>query len=133
MVKKFCNIIWNNGLDTPKLLDNTLCQKIATEAISDSRIRQCAAKQASSIMRGVTDKRRKQLYKLKELQQEGKSVKYLQRKIEKTPVIKPEIKQLNVELDSRFVDFQEGDKEFDVCTHQANWQQGRNYHSCKVQ
>lgn len=114
MVNKFCNIIWNNGFDTPKLLDNKLCKTIVTEVTSDSRIRQCAAKQASSIMRAVTEKRRKQLYKLKQLQQEGQNVKYLQRKIEKTPVIKPEIKQLNVELDSRFVDFQEGDKEFDL-------------------
>ena len=114
MVNKFCNIIWNNGFDTPKLLDNSLCQKITTEVNFDSRIRQCAAKQASSIMRAVTSKRRKQLYKLKQLQQEGKDVKYLQRKIDKTIITKPKINNLNVELDSRFVDFQEGDKEFDL-------------------
>lgn len=115
MVKKFINVIWNNDpLDRKIFIDNTICQKISTEVNYDSRVRQCAAKQASSIVRGTTRKRRKQLYKLAELQREGKNTKYLQRKIDTRPLKKPEIKNLNVELDSRFVDFQEGENEFDL-------------------
>lgn len=115
MVKKFIDIIWiNDPLNARILIENGICQSIETEVKNDSRIRQCAAKQASSIVRGVTSKRRKQLYKLAKLQKESKDTKYLQRKIDTKPLKKPEIKNLNVELDSRFVDFQEEENEFDL-------------------
>ena len=115
MVNKFVNILWNNNpINLLPLVDNSICQSIATETESDSRIRQCAAKQASSIVRGESSKRSKQLYKLAELRRENKNTKYLQRKIEKRPLNKPKINNLNVELDSRFVDFQEVDGEFNL-------------------
>jgi len=120
MVKKYINIIWNDDpLDVHTLIDNKICQTISTDVDFDSRIRQCAAKQASSIVRAVTSKKRKQLYKLGQLQREGKNTKYLQRKIDNNPLKRPEIENLNVELDSRFIDFQEGNK-FDlfVCIKQ---------------
>ena len=107
MVNKFINIIWNtNKLSSKSFIDNTTCKTISTNREYDSRIRQCAAKQASGIVRAVTAKRRRQLYKLAELQKEGKSTRYLQRKIDLKPLKKPCIKNLNVELNSRFVDFQ---------------------------
>jgi len=114
MVKKFVNIIWNNDkLTNHAFVDNDICKKISTNVRYDSRIRQCAAKQASAIVRGETAKRRKQLYKLAELQRQGKNTKYLQRKIDNRPLTKPKVEDINVELDSRFIDFQEGNK-FDL-------------------
>lgn len=115
MVKKYVNIVWNNDSLRPNsFIDSTTCNTIRTEANADSRIRQCAAKQASAIVRSVTSKRRKQLYKLAELQKEGEDTKYLQRKISNSPLKKPEISELNVELDSRFIDFQQGKNKFDL-------------------
>jgi transposase len=115
MVKKFVNVLWNSDfINTKPLVDNRVCQSICTKTHTDSRIRQCAAKQASAIVRSLTSKRRKQLYKLSQLQKEGKNTKYLQRKIDTSPLTKPIIKDLHVELDSRFIDFQEGNKEFNL-------------------
>jgi len=115
MVKKYVNLLWNNDkFSSNSTLDNSTCQLILTNVSNDSRIRQCSAKQATSIVRGETTKRRKQLYKLKELQKEGKNTLYLQRKIDKRTLTKPEIKNLNIELDSRFIDFQESDKHFNL-------------------
>jgi transposase len=115
MVKEFVNILWNDDpINVKPLIDNAICKKIETGTHTDSRIRQCAAKQASAIVRGVTSKRRKQLYKLRQLQREGKNTSYLQRKIDTQPLTKPDIKNLNAELDSRFIDYQAGDNEFDL-------------------
>jgi len=115
MTKKYVNIIWNsNKFSSHSMLENSTCSLISTKTSLDSRIRQCAGKQASSLVRGETTKRGKQLFKLKELQSENKSTKYLQRKIEKRPLTKPEIKNLNIELDSRFVDFQPSNTFFDL-------------------
>ena len=60
MVEKYINIIWNNNNISNKLIDNNICQLIKTNVLNDSRIRQCAAKQASSIVRAETTKRNKQ-------------------------------------------------------------------------
>jgi len=115
MTNKFVNIIWNsNKFSSNSTLDNNICKTISTNIKQDSRIRQCAAKQASSIVRGETTKRQKQFYKLKELQNENKNTRYLQRKIDKRLLTKPKIKNLNIELDSRFIDFQPSNKHFDL-------------------
>ncbi len=122
ITQKYINIIWNNDpFQSNKFIDNEICQQIHSNRIKDSRLRQCASKQASAITRGETTKRRKQLFKLAELQREGiKSTTYLQRKIDKRPISKPKIKNLNIELDSRFVDFQKGNKEFDLFVRISN-------------
>ena len=109
MVKKYVNILWNEYLkNPPSLLDNDICQSISTEIKFDSRIRQCAAKQACAMVQAVVNKHNKRLYKLAELQREGKNCKYLQRKVDLFPLTKPKVNKINVELDSRFIDFQEG-------------------------
>lgn len=114
LVRKFVNIIWNNYRnDPPSLLDNWICQSISSDVNNDSNIRQCAAKQACSMVRAVVAKHNKRLWKLKQLQKEGKDTRYLQRKIDTTKLTKPDANNINVELDSRFVTFKEG-KHFDI-------------------
>lgn len=114
MVQKYGNIIWNEYLkNPPSLLENNICKLIKTSVKNDSRIRQCAAKQACSMIKAIVSKHNKRLYKLKQLQKEGKDVKYLQRKIDLTKLKKPNFDNVNVELDSRFVDIQIG-KYFDL-------------------
>lgn len=109
MVKKYINIVWNEYLSKPpNLLNNNICQLISTNVICDSRIRQCAAKQACSMVKAIVDKQNKRLYMLKKLQHDGKDTKYLQRKIDLFKLTKPKFNKINVELDSRFIDFKTG-------------------------
>ena len=72
-----------------------------------ARMQQAAGKQAVMMLKAAASKRRKQLYKLAELQRLGKFTKWLQSKIDREPLIKPDASDINLELDSRFVDFQE--------------------------
>jgi transposase len=107
MVKKFVNILWNeNKLSDDTLVSGAVCNSIHTGINYDSRIRQCAAKQARAIVNSETTKRKKQLYMLAKLQREGQNTAYLQRKIDTRALSKPRVNNLNVELDPRFVDFQ---------------------------
>ena len=116
MTEKYINVIWNSYPNlSHSMLDNDICKKILTTAEWDSRIRQCAAKQACSIVNGGKSKRRKQEYVLKKLQAEGLNSAYLQRKMDVKPIItKPILNTFNVELDSRFVDIQERKGHFDL-------------------
>lgn len=114
MVRKFVNILWNEYLDNPPaFLSNDICQSIITNVKNDSKIRQCAAKQACSMVKAIVNKQNKRYYQLAKLQKEGKNTSYLQRKIDKFILTKPKCDKINVELDSRFVDFEDG-KSFDL-------------------
>jgi len=64
------------------------------------------------MLRAAVRKRQKQLFMLRKLQQKGKT-KYLQRKIDLYPLVKPYTGNIKAELDPRFVDFQEG-RHFDL-------------------
>jgi len=115
MLKKYVNILWNDYQNNPmSLLPSAICNRISTGKDFDSRIRQCAAKQACGIVNGTLCKRRKQLYKLKQLQKEGKDTKYLQRKIDCFHPSKPSVKNVNPEIDTRFVDILETGGHFDL-------------------
>jgi len=114
MVIKFCNTLWNEYIsETPSMLGSKVCNQIVTNVNFDSRIRQCAAKQACSIIKAVTSKQNKRLFKLKELQKEGKCTKYLQRTIDLYKLTKPKLGKINVELDPRFIDIETGNS-FDL-------------------
>ena len=78
-----------------------------------ARMMACIGKQACSMVRAAIKKRSKQLYMLKKLQKEGKNTKYLQRKIDIQPLVKPNAFNANAELDSRFINFKENSKHFD--------------------
>lgn len=74
-----------------------------------ARMRQAAGKQAVMMLKAATEVRRKQLFILRRDQEAG-SVKFLQSKIDRFPLIKPDASKINMELDSRFVDFQVNSK-----------------------
>lgn len=114
IVSKYINIIWNQYTkNTPSMLESKICNQIKTNISNDSRIRQCAAKQACSMVKACFDKQNKRLYKLTQLQREGKNTKYLQRKIDLFSTKKPSCDNINVELDPRFIDTKQG-KHFDL-------------------
>jgi len=63
MVKRYINIVWNEFQKNPtKMLNSNICNSITTDVEFDSRIRQCAAKQACSMVNAVISKRNKRLY-----------------------------------------------------------------------
>jgi len=71
------------------------------------------------MVNAVLAKHNKRLYKLKQLQNEGKNTTYLQRKIDTTDLTKPDCSKINIELDSRFVNFEEGNH-FDFIKNQIS-------------
>jgi putative transposase len=95
--------IQNNNLELGSFLDSEFLANFTS--CFNERMKQCAGKQAAAMISSATEKRRKQLYKLKELQNSGESTKFLQRKIDIQPLIKPNASKINIELDSRFIDF----------------------------
>jgi len=71
-------------------------------------IKQACGKQALAMLRSARAKREKQTYMLKKLQRNGENVKYLQSKIDRQALVKPNCSNTNLELDSRFIDFEDG-------------------------
>jgi transposase len=113
MVRKYINIFWHFYADKlpcklPCYLDAKLVQLIETERNHDSRIRQCAATQACSMVKAVIAKHNKRIYKLKELQRKNFNVKYLQSKVDTFIPKKPNFRNINVELTARLVNFEQG-------------------------
>lgn len=131
LVEKFVNLLWNNEiiwkskkrisilnikenkLNCPNFLTKIHIDKITTNLVNAYDIKACAAIQALNLIKGAVNKRSKQLYKLKQLQKENKNTEFLQRKIDTQPLKIPNCKNINVELDRRFVDFQENNNHFD--------------------
>lgn len=74
----------------------------------------CAATQACSIIKGTVEKRKKRLYVLEQLKQEGKDTAKLQEKMDKHPINKPKVPDnFKCELNSICCDFLEGENSFD--------------------
>lgn len=113
LVKSIIDYIWSNGhknfnisknkLDCPSLADSSLLRNFKWDY--SERLKQAAGKQALMMISAATEKRRKQLWQLKKLQKENANTKYLQRAISLHPLVKPTTSKINLELDSRFVDF----------------------------
>lgn len=114
LVQNIINYIWLNGyrnfnisenkLDCPSLTDSTFLKNFEWEYTE--RLKQAAGKQALGMISSATEKRKKQLWQLKKLQKENyKNIKYLQRAISLFPLVKPKTDNINLDLDSRFVDF----------------------------
>ena len=112
MIKKYINIQWNLQDSQTSFFDANSYNQISTNRTNDSRLRQCASKQACSMVKAVLSKHHKRLYQLKELQKEGKSTKYLQRKINLSKRTKPDYQNINVELDPRFINIKLTNNEF---------------------
>lgn len=101
----------NNKIDIPSYLPNDYLKTF--DSWFTARMKQCVGKQACAMLRATTAKRKKQYWKLAELQKKGLSTKYLQRAIDTKPLVKPHTKNANPELDPRFIDIQEGNS-FDL-------------------
>ena len=78
-----------------------------------ARMKQSVSAMVTAHLSSSTEKRRMQLWKLRELQRAGLQTKYLQSKIDRQPLVKPSFSKINPELDSRFVDFKKGSKKFE--------------------
>jgi len=87
----------------PPLLPKEITSSVDTWL--SARAVQCCAKQASGIVRGTRKKQKQRIYTYNQLVKEGqfKHARKLKKTIDKVKITKPEIKNINPELDSRFV------------------------------
>jgi len=135
LVQEIIDDIWKNGyndfsvqknkLNLLSFLDSKFLNKFDFEYTE--RLKQCAGKQAIGMLSAATEKRRRQLWKLKQLQKEGINAKFLQRKINIFPLIKPNASNINLNLDSRFVDFDfENQNKFLCFVKLSSFKKGQN-------
>lgn len=114
VVSLFVDILWD--LDKiPTLLDNEFTSKINTWL--SARLVQCAGKQASAIVRGTREKQRRRQFYIDKFNEEGqfKKARKLQTIYDNVKISKPNIKNVNPELDSRFIKFDmENNTFFDI-------------------
>ena len=98
----FIDLLWDVE-NIKKLIEKEFTSKVNTWF--SQRAIQCAAKQASGIIRGTRQKQKQRMFKHDQFVKEGKfkKARKLQQIIDKVKMSKPEIKSLQPELDSRFV------------------------------
>ena len=102
LVSDYVEVLWDLE-KIPLLVPKELTSSVSTTL--SARIQQCASKQASGIVRGTRKKQEQMMWRLKKLEEEGK-FKYarkLKEKLNKTRISKPIVKNLECELDERFV------------------------------
>ncbi len=89
----------------PNLLPKELTKNCNTWV--SARLVQCAGKQASGIVRGTLQKQKQRLYIISKLRKEGKGSQAdkLQNIYDNASITIPDLKSLEMELDSRFVKF----------------------------
>ncbi len=102
ILSNFVDILWD--LDkTPNLLPKEITSKVETWL--SERAKQCAGKQASGIVRGTRKKQEKRQFVINKFvkNKDIKKARQLQLIFDKVKMSKPNINQVNPELDSRFV------------------------------
>ena len=100
VVSKFIDLLWEQKdvkCLIPKEQTSLISSWISKRAI------QCAAKQASAIVRGTKQKQKQRQFIIKKLQSEGKDSSKLQKLYDTVQTTKPNVNQIEPELDSRFV------------------------------
>lgn len=104
IVSKFIDILWLED-KIPKKLPKYFTDQI-TDTWLSARAIQCAGKQASGIVRGTRKKQEQRLFIINQLveQKKFKKARKLQRIYDETSISKPDIKNIEPELDSRFVE-----------------------------
>ena len=102
VVIRFVDLLWNEA-NVPQLITKDITNKVDTWL--SQRAIQCAAKQASGIVRGTKTKQKQRLYQINKFNKEGmfKKARKLQKIYDKATVSKPNINNIECELDSRFV------------------------------
>lgn len=102
--------VYRNHFNLPSMLPNLLLKEhFSTHTWLSARMLQAVGKQACSMLKAATKKHSKRLYILRKLQRKGENTRYLQRKIDLTPLVKPNASRAKAELDSRFLDFEKTD------------------------
>lgn len=119
-ITQYTEFLWNNRvewldrvldvqnglLDCPSMLDYNLIQfptQLSARALSS------AATQACGMVKSALEKQRKRLFKLNELKSKGKDYSNLEKKIQNTTLIKPNLpKDFKAELSSKCCDLEEG-------------------------
>lgn len=107
VVSKFVDLLWNLD-NVPILLPKEISSQVDTWL--SARMVQCAGKQASGIVRGTKKKQAKRIWMANKLLEQGhtKRAKKLQQIINSVQISKPNIDNIEPELDSRFVDIEFG-------------------------
>ena len=100
IVSQYVDQMWDRT-DIKLLIDNTY--KVDTWL--SARMQQCAGKQASGIVRGTRRKQEKRLFVINKSNKAGefKKARKLQKVYDEAKLSKPDIKLVNPELDSRFI------------------------------
>lgn len=98
VVGAFIDMLWEIE-KVPSLIPKEFTSKI--NSWLTARMIQCAAKQASGIVRGTRKKYEQRVWRLNQLKNTGKDYSRLEAAI--TPISKPKIDNLPAELDERFV------------------------------
>ena len=104
VVEFFINYLWDQD-DIPTLLPKEITDQVETWL--SARAIQCAGKQSSGIVRGTKKKQKQRLFIYNKLLESNhvKQAKRLKKVIDKAQVSKPNVEQVNPELDSRFIKF----------------------------
>ena len=102
VVSQFINLLWSQE-NLPTLVPKALTSQINTWL--SKRAVQAAAKQASGVIRGTKKKQKQRLYVYNKLVEEGKykQARKLKRIIDSTTTTKPNISDIQPELDQRFI------------------------------
>jgi len=102
VLSKFVDILWDME-NIPTLVPIEITSVVDTWL--SARMKQCAAKQASGIVRGTKQKQKQRLFVIGKLVQENqlKKARKLQRIYDEISITKPSINNVEMELDSRFV------------------------------
>jgi transposase len=102
VVEKLVNIFWALPV-VPKFPPKELTSKV--ETWFSARMLQCAARQASGIVRGCLCKQKKRLFIINKLRLEGKfkKARKLQKIYDEAVISRPNIGNIEAQLDSRFV------------------------------
>lgn len=114
VMDQIIDIIWDMD-KIPNLLPIEITSKINSNL--SARAIQCAAKQASGIVRGTRQKQKQRLHVIKQFQKSGQTKKasYLQKIYDTQKSSKPKLANVNPELDSRFVKIDlDGSVKFDL-------------------
>ena len=102
VVSLFVDLLWEEA-KVPSLLPAEMTSKVSTWL--SARVLQCAGKQSSGIVRGTREKQKRRLFTIEKLKSEGqlKHARKLQKVFDETKISKPNIQNVEPELDSRFV------------------------------